>query len=140
MSRLSIVVVLFFIATGTGCAQKQAAEIRKEFLNTNSKNVLVASLRAVHHELPENSIPAIKEGIRLGVDIIETDVKISKDGIPMLMHDGKVDRTTNGKGNLEDQNYEELRKLRPFVKYGSVLWTNLIKKTGKEMQKMLFLN
>ncbi|MBE9465146.1 glycerophosphodiester phosphodiesterase family protein [Dyadobacter subterraneus] len=116
MSRLSIISVLFFIATCTTFAQKQAAEIRKEFLNTASKNILVASHRAVHHELPENSIPAIKEGIRLGIDLIETDVKVSKDGIPMLMHDGKVDRTTNGKGNLEDQTYEELRKLRLVVK------------------------
>lgn len=116
MPRLSVAAVLFFIVTCPGFAQKQAAEIRKEFFNTNSKNVLVASHRAVHHEFPENSIPAIKEGIRLGVDIIETDVKVSKDGIPMLMHDGKVDRTTNGKGDLEYQTYEELRKLRLVVK------------------------
>jgi len=90
----------------------QVGPIRKEFLNPTSKNVLVASHRAVHHELPENSLPAIKEAIRLGVDIIEIDVKVSKDGIPMLMHDGKVDRTTTGKGDLETQTFEALRKLR----------------------------
>ena len=93
-------------------AQKQLEPIRKEFLNPTSKNVLVASHRAVHHELPENSLPAIREAIRLGVDIVEIDVKVSKDGIPMLMHDGKVDRTTTGKGDLETQTFEELRKLK----------------------------
>lgn len=73
---------------------------------------MVASHRAVHHHYPENSIPAIREAIRLGIDIVEIDVKVSKDGVPMLMHDGKIDRTTNGKGDLETQNYEDLRKLR----------------------------
>ncbi|TDE15727.1 glycerophosphodiester phosphodiesterase family protein [Dyadobacter psychrotolerans] len=94
------------------CAQGKIHSIRKEFLNPESSQVLVASHRAVHHQYPENSIPAIKEAIRLGVDVIEIDVQVSKDGIPMLMHDGKVDRTTNGKGNLETQNYQDLKKLR----------------------------
>jgi glycerophosphoryl diester phosphodiesterase len=99
--------------------EAQVKPIRKEFLNPTSKNVLVASHRAVHHQLPENSLPAIKEAIRLGVDIIEIDVKVSKDGIPMLMHDGKVNRTTTGKGDLETQTFEELRKLR-LVSNGKV--------------------
>lgn len=102
----------------SGFAQ-QAEIIRNEFLNSASKNVLVASHRAVHHQHPENSLAAIREGIRLGIDIVEIDVKVSKDGIPMLMHDGKIDRTTNGKGDLEEQNFEALRKLNLVVK-GSV--------------------
>ena len=104
--------VLSFLTASPLYAQNQVDKIRKEFLNANSKTILVASHRAVHHELPENSIAAIKEAIRLGIDITEIDIKVSKDGIPMLMHDGKIDRTTNGKGNLEDQNFEDLRKLR----------------------------
>lgn len=111
-------VLLFFVVFKTH-AQKQLSAIRKDFLNPSSKNVLVASHRAVHHQLPENSLPAIREAIRLGVDIVELDVKVSKDGIPMLMHDGKVNRTTNGKGDLETQNFEELRKLR-LVSKGEV--------------------
>lgn len=102
----------------SGFAQ-QAEIIRNEFLNSASKNVLVASHRAVHHQHPENSLAAIREGIRLGIDIVEIDVKVSKDGIPMLMHDGKIDRTTNGKGDLEEQTFEALRKLNLVVK-GSV--------------------
>lgn len=93
-------------------AQNRVDKIRKEFFNTSSDNIMVASHRAVHHHYPENSIPAVREAIRLGVDIVEIDVKVSKDGVPMLMHDGKIDRTTNGKGDLETQNYEDLRKLR----------------------------
>lgn len=119
MTRITLPsALLLFIVLKTE-AQTQLEPVRKEFLNPDSKNVLVASHRAVHHELPENSLPAIREAIRLGVDIVEIDVKVSKDGIPMLMHDGKVDRTTTGKGNLETQTFEELRKLR-LVSKGQV--------------------
>ena len=110
MTRITLPAILLFSVVFKTHAQ--VGPIRKEFLNPTSKNVLVASHRAVHHEKPENSLPAIREAIRLGVDIIEIDVKVSKDGIPMLMHDGKVDRTTTGKGDLEAQTFEELRKLR----------------------------
>ncbi|SDG85487.1 glycerophosphoryl diester phosphodiesterase [Dyadobacter soli] len=117
MTRIKLpAILLLFIVSKT---HAQVGPIRKDFLSPNSKNVLVASHRAVHHELPENSLPAIREAIRLGVDIVEIDVKVSKDGIPMLMHDGKVDRTTTGKGDLETQTFEELRKLR-LVSNGKV--------------------
>lgn len=110
MTRFTLpAILLLFVVFKT---HAQVRPIRKEFLDPTSKNVLVASHRAVHHQLPENSLPAIREAIRLGVDIVEIDVKVSKDGIPMLMHDGKVDRTTTGKGDLETQTFEELRKLR----------------------------
>jgi glycerophosphoryl diester phosphodiesterase len=112
MLRSSFVFVLLTQLASSAFAQNRVDRIRDEFLNSSSTTILVASHRAVHHVLPENSIPAIQEAIRLGVDIIEIDVKVSKDGVPMLMHDGKIDRTTNGKGDLEIQNYEDLRKLR----------------------------
>lgn len=117
MTRITLPAILLLFAVFETHAQVKP--IRKEFLDPTSKNVLVASHRAVHHQLPENSLPAIKEAIRLGVDIVEIDVKVSKDGIPMLMHDGKVDRTTTGKGDLETQTFEALRKLR-LVSNGKV--------------------
>jgi glycerophosphoryl diester phosphodiesterase len=104
-------VMLAHFAFGQG----KVAAIRKAFLDPDSKTVLVASHRAVHHVYPENSIAAIKEAVRLGVDIVEIDVKVSKDGIPMLMHDGKINRTTNGTGDLEEQSFQALRKLRLVV-------------------------
>jgi glycerophosphoryl diester phosphodiesterase len=118
MLRVLFTASFLCVVSICGFAQ-QADKIRKEFTNSASKNVLVAAHRAVHHAYPENSLAAIQEGIRLGIDIVEIDVKVSSDGIPMLMHDGKIDRTTNGKGDLEEQTFEELRKLNLVVK-GSV--------------------
>ncbi|MDR6197666.1 glycerophosphodiester phosphodiesterase family protein [Siphonobacter sp. SORGH_AS_0500] len=77
----------------------------------NPAIVLVASHRAVHHTLPENSIPAFQKAIEIGVDIIETDVKVSKDGIPFLLHDRTLNRTTNGRGNAEEYTLAELNTL-----------------------------
>jgi len=107
------------LITGLVAYGQQAAEIRKKFLDPDSKVVLVASHRAVHHELPENSLPAIREAVRLGVDIVEIDVKVSKDGVPFLMHDGKVDRTTTGKGDPEEMTFSQLQELR-LVAHGKV--------------------
>jgi glycerophosphoryl diester phosphodiesterase len=104
--------ISLLLIAGLVARAQPAAEIRKNFLNPDSKVVLVASHRAVHHEFPENSLPAIQEAIRLGVDIVEIDVKVSKDGIPFLMHDGKVDRTTTGKGDPEEMTFSQIRELR----------------------------
>ena len=92
-------------------AQQQTIEgIRRNFMNATSGTVMVASHRAAHARFPENSLKAIQEAIRLGVDIVEIDVRVSKDGIPFLMHDQTLDRTTNGKGDPELLTWQELQK------------------------------
>lgn len=83
----------------------------------DSTTILVAAHRSVHHLHPENSIPAFQAVLDLGVDIIETDVKVTKDGIPVLMHDKTINRTTNGTGNPEEQTLAELRQF--FLKDAS---------------------
>src|SRR5215218_7165785 len=77
-------------------AQERSIALRRKLLDPNG-DVLVAAHRAAHAKYPENSIDAIREAVRLNVDIIEIDVKVSKDGVPFLMHDRTMDRTTNGK-------------------------------------------
>lgn len=79
-------------------------------MDATNGTVMVASHRAAHARYPENSLKAIQEAIRLGVDIIEIDVKVSKDGVPFLMHDQTLDRTTNGKGDPEQLTWAELQK------------------------------
>jgi glycerophosphoryl diester phosphodiesterase len=95
---------------GAVLGQRNVKEIKKDFLNSTSNTVLVASHRAAHNNFPENSLPAIKEAIRLGVDILEIDVKVTTDGIPVLMHDGTINRTTTGKGKLEEMSFEQLNQ------------------------------
>jgi glycerophosphoryl diester phosphodiesterase len=60
---------------------------------------------------PENTLPAFASAVRKGAHQIEFDVKLSKDGFLVVMHDATVDRTTNGKGRVADLTFQELRSL-----------------------------
>lgn len=60
---------------------------------------------------PENTMEAFKLAVEMNTDGIETDVHMTKDGVLVLMHDEKVDRTTNGTGYIKDYTYDELYQL-----------------------------
>ncbi len=60
---------------------------------------------------PENTIAAFKEAIRLQVQMIELDVRLTKDKQLVILHDETVDRTTNGKGKIEDLTLEQVKQL-----------------------------
>lgn len=60
---------------------------------------------------PENTLIAIDAAIRLGVDMVEVDVRLSRDGVPVLLHDASLESTTNGRGKVYEQDVDALRKL-----------------------------
>ncbi len=62
--------------------------------------------------LRRTPLQAIQNCIDMGVDVIEIDLKKTKDGHLILMHDKKIDRTTTGKGYPADYTLEELRQFR----------------------------
>lgn len=110
--RRILYLILFTGFSFTIAAQTPIESISVSFLDSDSKIVLVAAHRAAHQKYPENSLPAIEEAIRLGVDIVELDVKVTRDGIPVLMHDRTIDRTTNGRGKPSDYTLQELRNFK----------------------------
>ncbi|NYT07843.1 MAG: glycerophosphodiester phosphodiesterase [Methanomicrobiales archaeon] len=59
---------------------------------------------------PENTLRAVREGMRCA-DYIEIDARLSRDGIPVVMHDATVDRTTDGRGAVSSFTLAELRTL-----------------------------
>ena len=67
--------------------------------------------RGVKDLCPENTIESITKAFDLGLTYIEIDVKISKDRVPILLHDDTLDRTTNGSGLAIDYDYENIKKL-----------------------------
>ena len=60
---------------------------------------------------PENTLPAFREAVRLGVAMIELDVRMTADSHLVLLHDKKVDRTTDGSGKLSEMTFAAVRKL-----------------------------
>lgn len=71
----------------------------------------VWSHRGASAYAPENTMEAFKLAVEMGTDGIETDVHLTKDGVLVLMHDEKVNRTTNGDGYIKDMTYDELYQL-----------------------------
>ena len=60
---------------------------------------------------PENTMLAFRKAVEAGSDEIELDVQLTKDGTLVVIHDEKVDRTTDGTGAVRDLSFAELRKL-----------------------------
>lgn len=60
---------------------------------------------------PENTLAAFKLGARHGYRMFECDVKLSRDGVPFLLHDDRLERTTDGQGIAGHKTWNELQKL-----------------------------
>lgn len=67
--------------------------------------------RGASARAPENTLAAFKEAIRLGADLIECDVHLSADEVPVIIHDDTVERTTNGRGAVRALACARLRRL-----------------------------
>ena len=72
---------------------------------------IVVSHAACAGHAPENSLAGLRLALHMGADAIEIDVHLSADGIPVLMHDDSVDRTSDGRGTVASLTLAELREL-----------------------------
>ena len=99
-------------AASTTTIERTTAQLR----NSPREKVWVIAHRGDWRNAPENSIQAIKNCISMGVDMVEIDVQLTKDGKAVLMHDSTIDRTTIGKGRVGDWTLDSLKNL--FLKDG----------------------
>lgn len=105
-------------------ADSQRRQRHRRFRQSCSREMLYRILRREfvyppdpHHRAQrpavasaENSIEGSKMAFEAGADIVENDVYISKDGVVVVMHDGTLDRTTNGTGYIESMTYEQIQQ------------------------------
>ena len=73
--------------------------------------VLAIGHRGAAAHMPENTMPSFYKAIELGADAVEFDVALTRDGVPVVIHDDTLERTTNGRGPVEDALYDEVRRL-----------------------------
>lgn len=78
---------------------------------TKSGDVLVIAHRGGRGLWPENTLFAFERAVKLGVDVIEFDVHLTKDHQLVILHDATLERTTDGVGNVEEMNYFDLSRL-----------------------------
>ena len=81
----------------------------------SEKNIYVAAHRGFSELYPENTMLAFRKALEIGVDQIETDIRITSDGELVCIHDDTVDRTTNGKGRVCDKTLAEIKALVQLV-------------------------
>ena len=91
------------------CHAKRPVQIAMPY-KTPPRTQIVAH-RGNSGPMPENSLIAINSAIDLGVDMVEIDVRLTKDGVPILMHEDRVDGTTSGTGLVKNFTWEELQTL-----------------------------
>lgn len=82
---------------------------QKSFFNHNRP--LVIAHQGGELLAPSNTMASFENAANMGVDVLETDIHITKDGHLVTIHDPSVDRTTNGKGNVADLTLAELQAL-----------------------------
>ncbi|MGC6422626.1 MAG: glycerophosphodiester phosphodiesterase family protein [Flavobacteriaceae bacterium] len=120
-----ILTISVFVLTVIGCRNKsikhdspvQPINFTIEDLIVNLENsrndqIMVAAHRGDWRNAPENSLQAIQNCIDMGVDIVEIDIRETKDGELVVIHDDSLNRTTNGRGYIKDWTLDSLKTLR----------------------------
>ena len=83
--------------------------------STNSAANRGRKINSVNHrgyeDAPENTLSAFRLSAEKGFSMVECDVSFTKDGVPVLLHDKSVNRTSNGKGNIRDLTFDQVRQL-----------------------------
>lgn len=90
-----VIIFLFFVACGS------------TWINATE----IIPHRGGRAELPENTIMAFQECIKLGAKTLELDVQVTKDGVAVVYHPGDLSANTNGKGKISDYTYAEIKEL-----------------------------
>lgn len=81
--------------------------------------MLVIAHRGASGHAPENTLAAFRKSLAMGATFIETDLQLSRDARFVAIHDGTVERTTNGQGAVRDLTLAELRRLDAGAWFGS---------------------
>jgi glycerophosphoryl diester phosphodiesterase len=81
-------------------------------------NLKISAHRGNSMLAPENTLATFRKVLAMGVDFIEIDVRTSSDGALVILHDGNLDRTTDGQGPIKNLSLKEIRKLSAGKGYG----------------------
>lgn len=90
--------------------KKSESQNRSTWMRTGAKPSIVGH-RGAMGTRPENTLGAFEHAAELGAEWIELDVHLAKDGVPVVIHDASLERTTNGKGKVAARTSKALAKL-----------------------------
>jgi glycerophosphoryl diester phosphodiesterase len=116
--RIQILLILAALGMGgvTGCKMNRA-EAARGILLPGKFPVMVVAHRGFSGMAPENTLGAFKKAIEVDSDMIELDVRFSKEGEVVVIHDETLERTTSGRGKVIEKTINELKKLDAGSKF-----------------------
>ncbi len=91
------------------------------FEDAGDGNVLIAAHKGQHKTFPEDSTDAMLSAVSLGAQIVEMDVRKTKDNVFILMHDETIDRTTSGSGAVSNLTFAEIEAFYLYEPDGTTL-------------------
>lgn len=99
----------------TETRQNKLEEMINELVEQAQNECRDINVRSIAHRgassyAPENTMPAFQLAKELGFSCVETDIRFTRDGIPVCLHDGSIDRTSNGTGEIGNLTLEEVRQ------------------------------
>lgn len=83
----------------------------------NPPRPVILGHRGAAGSAPENTLIAFEEGLRQGAHMLESDIQVSADGVPILLHDSRVDRTTQGTGEASDLSLDQIKGLDASARF-----------------------
>lgn len=112
-----MILALLALAGCTGTQPESAPEnraeaLREKILSGDTASVIVVAHRGDWRYAPENSVAAIEHSIAVGVDVVELDLQLTKDSVLIVMHDATLNRTTTGKGRIDEWTLDSIRTLK----------------------------
>jgi glycerophosphoryl diester phosphodiesterase len=116
--RRSVIIVLFILLSLVLVASLVPDAPSKPYYNDLSRPLVIAH-QGGDGLWPGDTMYAFENAVHLGADVLEMDAHITKDSQIVLMHDEKVDRTTNGTGLIEDLTLTELKQLDAAYKWSN---------------------
>ncbi len=88
------------VAVGQAAGERRSRSLPKPYVSADQGSCTYA---------PENTMVAFRNGFRLGADDLEGDVNITADGVPVIIHDATLDRTTNCTGRVSDRTLADIK-------------------------------
>ncbi len=91
------------------------ATLAAPFVRGASRRISAIAHRGSHLEHPENTLAAFQAAVDEGADYFELDVRTTREGRLVILHDSKLDRTTNGHGPVEEMDFDQIRMFEPRI-------------------------
>lgn len=111
LNSLAVISVLLCLSSAKLVAQSSmSTPLPVKLFQDDGDDFIVIAHRGASAYHPENTMSAFKAAVEMGAEMIELDILLSKDGIPVVIHDETLDRTTNATANVVDYTLQELKE------------------------------